>query len=76
MKKLNDERKQQQNGKNLRYNPYNPSRGSGTVQYLRWRWNISTISPQTEYRGVCVLSSKNSTIGLHLRNTKEPTNNH
>ena len=76
MKKLNDKQKQQQNGKNLRYNPYNPSRGSGTVQYLRWRSNISTISPRTEYTRVCVLSSKNSTIGLHLRNTKEPTNNH
>ena len=64
------------NGKNLRHNPYNPSRGSSTVQYLRWPSNISTISPQTEYTRVCVLSSKNSTIGLHLRNTKEPTNNH
>ena len=46
----------------------------GVAQY-----NISDgdrISPQTEYRGVCILSSKNSTIGLHFRNTKEPTNNH
>ena len=64
------------NGKNLRHNPYNPSRGSSTVQYLRWRLNISTISPQTEYTRVCVLFSKNTTIGLHLRNTEEPTNNH
>ena len=64
--------------KNLRYNPYNPynpSRGGSTVQYLRWRSNIS-ISPRTEYTYDCVLSSKNTTIGLHLRNTKEPTNNH
>ena len=63
------------NGKNLRYNPYNPSRGGSTVQYLRWRSNIS-ISPRTEYTYDCVLSSKNTTIRLHLRNTKEPTNNH
>ena len=63
------------NGKNLRYNPYNPSRGGSTVQYLRWRWNIS-ISPRTEYTYDCVLSSKNTTIGLHLQNTQEPTNNH
>ena len=60
------------NGKNLRYNP---SRGGSTVQYLRWRSNIS-ISPRTEYTYDCVLSSKSTTIGLHLRNTKEPTNNH
>ena len=53
------------NGKNLRFNPYNPSKGGSTIQYLR-----------TEYTCVCVLSSKNTTIGLHLRNTKEPTNNH
>ena len=75
MDKLNDDQSNIKNGKNLRYNPYNPSRGGSTVQYLRWRSNIS-ISPRTEYTCVCVLSSKNTTIGLHLRNTKEPTNNH
>ena len=44
---------------------YNISDGNRISQYLH-KLNIC----------VCVLSSKNTTIGLHLRNTKEPTNNH